>query len=794
MINRYRFPKFMLLVVTLLGIYFSFQTRIAEDALDMLPGASLRGELELLQQMGMVNRVYISLEADPAAGDQPDSGINPDLLASTRLLGERLAGSALFSDVFFRLPEGYEFQLAAGLQNRLPGLVDKADLARFAGLISPESLRRRLTENYLRLNTPEGLLLVKQMRRDPLGFTMIFMEKLKSLRGGMNLAVNNGFFVSKDGRHCLLWAESIGPLTSSVVALQVKAEIDRALAETLQPGIKAGIIGPLPHTLANSSTIKRDLGRLLPVAMVVLLFLLLLTLRNWRALLVVSVPFLAVPPALAFLSFFYGSVSAMALGFGIVLLGIGVDFAVHIYLGCQEDGRIAADLQKTLLMAYVTTATVFTVLLFSTVPAHRQMALLAIVGLSWALVLAWQLVPHLAAGKSRGAAKDLTSFSAKIVAYGGKGARMKLVIWLCLVGAGIGVWPFLHYDGDLRSLDVPSVTVRTDEQNFIKTWGQAEQAFVIATADDQSAALDLTDRVYGFLAENELTANVQSLSPVLPGPARQQQNIAAWQRFWVEHLPDLKMDLEKAALETGFTADAFQPFIDWLAAEPESLLPAQLLAGPMRPFITSLFRKVPGGENSAATFLAATMVPDQALTPDVIRNIGAELPGVTVMSNSRWRQQVEEYLKADIVKLSGLAGLLVILICAVFFRRVPAVVAALAPVLSALAAMSLFSFVTGGSLNIMHLLMGIMVIGLSVDYGIFIVRAFDHKMDSRVFGAVSICALSTLTGFGVLAFAEHPALCALGTTVLVGIGAAWPTALFLSPAIMHLTGSGGDSS
>jgi predicted exporter len=43
--------------------------------------------------------------------------------------------------------------------------------------------------------------------------------------------------------------------------------------------------------------------------------------------------------------------------------------------------------------------------------------------------------------------------------------------------------------------------------------------------------------------------------------------------------------------------------------------------------------------------------------------------------------------------------------------------------------------------------------------------------------------LSTLSGFGVLAFAVHPALQALGLTVLIGIGAAWPTALWISPLL-----------
>jgi predicted exporter len=130
--------------------------------------------------------------------------------------------------------------------------------------------------------------------------------------------------------------------------------------------------------------------------------------------------------------------------------------------------------------------------------------------------------------------------------------------------------------------------------------------------------------------------------------------------------------------------------------------------------------------------------------------------------------------------------MVIVLLLALQFRRVRAVAAAVAPVLSALAAMSLFCYLTGAQLTMMHLIMGIMVIGLAVDYGIFVVSEHLGGVGTTSARAVSLCALSTLIGFGVLAFAEHPALHALGITVLVGIGVAWPVALLVSPAFLTI--------
>jgi predicted exporter len=85
--------------------------------------------------------------------------------------------------------------------------------------------------------------------------------------------------------------------------------------------------------------------------------------------------------------------------------------------------------------------------------------------------------------------------------------------------------------------------------------------------------------------------------------------------------------------------------------------------------------------------------------------------------------------------------------------------------------------------------MGIMVIGLCVDYGIFSVCAHEVGTTRTTQKAVTICAVSSCIGFGVLAFANHPALYSLGTTVLVGIGVAWPTAIWVTPALLVRKGA-----
>jgi len=506
------------------------------------------------------------------------------------------------------------------------------------------------------------------------------------------------------------------------------------------------------------------LQKLLPAATILLFLLLAFTLRDIRALVVFSVPYLAAPPAIAVTRLAYGDLNGMALGFGIVLLGIAIDFPIHLYL---------------------TTMAGFIILLFSQVVAHRQMGLLAFVGVGLALVFSWLLIPTIAGRKSQGLAAPDKTVSRRVF---GRSPRLLVGCWLLLFIPGILVWPQLRYNGDLRALDAPDPEVQADEHHFNATWGErGEQAFIIAEGESLAEVLDRNVRVSTFL-QNANIRNFQSFAPLLPGPDSQAENGRGWKNFWSERRPAFEQEFLVWARGLGFAEEAFTPFFAWLDREPEALSPDSFLGGPLQPLFASMLKtpSLPHGYKGDHEFLAMTTVPVDTATLPILLQFAEEEPGVSVLAALKWRAEVERLLRHDIFSLSSTAGIVIVLLLALQFRQVRAVVASVAPVLSALAAMSLFCYLTGAQLTMMHLIMGIMVIGLAVDYGIFVVSEHLGGMGTTSALAVSLCALSTLIGFGVLAFAEHPALHALGITVLVGIGAAWPVALLVSPAFLTI--------
>jgi len=511
------------------GLFAARGIHLGEDALDLLPDSAVRGDIQLLQRMGLVNRVFISLEINPSQTTVSRNGIEQALKTSARQVGSVLAENPVFREVLYQLPPGYEWRLLDQLWSHLPALLAEEDLRRIQSQLTTDGLNQALSEDFALLNSPAGLPLKEQIRRDPLGLSRLLIKRLSRLRGEFTGQIRDGFFFSQDGRSCLIWAESALPLTDSKAAEQVQGEVQKALKQGLVHGVSARIVGALPHTLANARTVQKDLRKLLPLATLTLFIFFFLIFRDPRALLVVGIPFMAAPVAIAVLRLFYDRVSAIALGFGIVLLGIAVDSAIHIYLALSRSpggkDAVLKGVKRPVILSTATTLAVFVVLLFSEVPSHRQMAALAITGVFLAVVLAWILVPTLAIRKPR-------ILKEEHIKPGLRYSKSKLILWGLLLAAGALAWTRLHYNGNLQTLDMITPKIKADEAHFRATWGPAgDEAFVLVSGSTLSQALDRNDRVYEELQHHSISG-LRSISPILPGPCLQAQNISNWNVFW----------------------------------------------------------------------------------------------------------------------------------------------------------------------------------------------------------------------------------------------------------------------
>ena len=125
------------------------------------------------------------------------------------------------------------------------------------------------------------------------------------------------------------------------------------------------------------------------------------------------------------------------------------------------------------------------------------------------------------------------------------------------------------------------------------------------------------------------------------------------------------------------------------------------------------------------------------------------------------------------------------------YNRLRLVAAMLAPLLLSVFWTTGFLGLLGIQLNMVNSAVAVFILGLIVDYSIFLTLAInqsDRDQDEHVLrtcAAITISALTTLCGMGALVVARHPALHAIGATALLGLSFGVIAVFTLVPLIVR---------
>ncbi len=222
--------------------------------------------------------------------------------------------------------------------------------ARLAAALTPEGMRARLRESRSMLALPGSGPLAELLARDPLRLTQIAFEGTSAGSGLRSQA--DGRFATDGGRTCLVLIKGRGQALESAAARAFANDMAAVLAplRAAHPGVELGDTGGHAIAAATETMIKGDLLRSGPIATVLTSIVFVLLFRRIRALAAVLPPLLlGTLWTAALASVLPGGLSAIAVAFTSVVVGVGVDTGVHVYaalLAARRAGlapRAAAD-------------------------------------------------------------------------------------------------------------------------------------------------------------------------------------------------------------------------------------------------------------------------------------------------------------------------------------------------------------------------------------------------------------------------------------------------------------------
>jgi predicted exporter len=148
----------------------------------------------------------------------------------------------------------------------------------------------------------------------------------------------------------------------------------------------------------------------------------------------------------------------------------------------------------------------------------------------------------------------------------------------------------------------------------------------------------------------------------------------------------------------------------------------------------------------------------------------AEIPDVHFLDRRAVLNSLYTEFRITTLGQTGVGCLLVLAVVGFRYRRDrPALAAFLPSVLAGLLVFVVFALL-GIEANLLHVISLELVLGMGVDYGIFIV---DSARQGKAFNAtllsILLCSLTTVFVFGALTLSRHPALQAIGATTSLGV-------------------------
>jgi len=768
-----------LFVIISLIIAFSLfslsRIKLSEDIKSLLPDnrTDFLLEFNLLQQTPFMHKVIINL--------RDRSGKNKDSLTDTSdAFAQGIKSSSFITHVTTGPVSNQDMDIYSFIVKSIPNLITMNDLEKIKTEMNAEYVHEKLLEKYSGLFSPEGSLLVEDLRVDPLDFKSLILKKLASLNIIPEATLKNNHFIDRSGSNVLLIADTSVDVTDTLNAEKMLADLEAIKEKTVPDNIEMYILSPQSYTVTNARAIKKDLFVVLSISSLSLIILFFLFLKNWRACFILLISFSSFTIALVGVSMIYQTVSAITIGFGSVLLGLSDDLSLHVYFALRKEDRkhdaslIMSEVSRPVLYGGLIVICSISLLLFSDLPGQRQLGTFSIIGVLTSLAFTLVLLPQMMEASASKNTKP-----GNILIIKGKAGRPMLFIslWIILLAACLWSGRQISFNGDLNKLNYRSDALKDIERDIKNAWGDLQsKAMIFSEGDDLESALRVNERLFQYLTENSGSQAVISIAPVLPSTETQKTNIAAWNSFWESNKNRVRDLLDKEGSSIGFTGDAFDPFIKGLDESPALITPETIKKTGMTALIDSLI--IPYNDK----IRILTLTPDNDSLRALLKSPDSP-DGVRFISQGYIGEMIRKTVGHDFVRfiIGALAVILLLLIP--LFRDIKKVILSMVPVVTGI----VFMFGVMGffniAFNIFNVISSILIIGLGIDYGIFMVcrcsEDYEHDTDT----AVLLSGLTTVTGFGALVFAQHPALHSIGITVLLGIGAAIPSAIYVIPAL-----------
>jgi len=777
----------------LFGILISVATRISfeEDISKLIPTTSENEQLQkVLNTVDFSDKIIVNIQ-------KKQEGATEDLTEYASLFIDSLNATSAdyIKDVQGKLAEDTALETLDFVYDNAPLFLTEVDYALLESKLPADSIAEITAVNYKTLASPSGLVAKEIIVKDPLGISLLGIEHFKQLGLNDEFILKEGFLVSKSEQNLLLFITptyATSETDKNELFVTQLYKLQEKLNEQFVNKAESEYYGGALIAVANAQQIKSDIQFTVSIALTVLLLLFILFYRKFTIPIILFVPTIfGGLLSVAFLYLYRGEISAISLGIGSVLLGVTLDYSLHILTHIRNNETIQElylDVVKPILMSSLTTALAFLCLLFINSQALQDLGLFAAVSVLGASVFALIFIPQVYKGKPT--EKTKKTILDRFAAYSFQ--KNKLVIGFIVLVTIVSIFTYnkVEFNNDLSQLNYEPEALKKAEKNLDSlTNATAKSLYITTFGNSLEQALEENDKVYQQLNVLQTEGDIirfNSIAALINSEKRQLKKIEKWDQFWnTEVKTKVKTDLIASGKPFGFKTTTHQEFYRLLDEEfnPISIDQYQNIGSlAINDFIAS--------EENFNTVTSLVKVDDAK--SELVKNTFVEYKNTLVIDRQAMNELLLGNLKDEFNTLIFYCLGVVFLLLLLFYRNLKVTLVTIIPIMGTW-------FITVGLMgffnlqfNIFNVIISTFIFGLGVDYSIFITNGLLKQQKTNVNTlathktSILLSVITTLLGVGVLIFAKHPALYSISLVTIIGIFSAMLIAFTIQPLLFNL--------
>lgn len=781
---------FLILVVAGLSL-LALNIRFEDDITALIPANEETKRIQkVLKSISFTDKVIVNIEKTPDATIDELTQYASDFMDSIQK-----SHSNDIQNIQGRIDDAAVLETFDFVYDNLPLFLEEDDYRTISRKLTKDSVKARMDQNYRTLISASGIIAKKSILKDPLGLSFIALKKLQKLGVAEDFKLKNGFLVNKEETNILLFITPTRPSSATVENKPLSDglyALENKLNEAYQNRIKTSFFGAAMVAVSNAGQVKNDIQFTVSIAMTILIILLILYYKKLTLPLILFAPTLfGALLALAFLYLIRPHISAISLGIGAILLGVTLDYALHILTSIRNGNTVTKlydEVAPAILMSSLTTASAFLCLLFLDSRALQDLGIFTAVSVIGASIFALLFIPQVYRyKKEQKQKKTILDRLAAFELHKNKWT-LGLLVLVCIVS--IFTYRSVVFNQDISKLNYESDTLIAAREKLEKlTDIESKSVYLSTYGNDQESVLQRNDAIQRELQQlkrDNVLVNFTSVGSLVTSSKSQEEKILLWDDFWKKQKADsLQNHIVNYGNTLGFKERTFDSFYTWLQNDFAPLGISdfeKITALSTKDYITK--------DENGTTITSLLKLEDENLKD--IETVFKDIPNTLLINRKQVNESFLGTLKNDFNTLLGYSLLVVLLILLLCYRSLSLTLVTAIPIF-------LTWFLTVGLMgllkmefNIFNIIICSFIFGLGVDYSIFITNGLlqEYRTGEKTIAShktsIILSVITTIAGVGVMIFAKHPVLYTISKVSLIGILTAVFVAFTLQPLLFKL--------